>query len=78
MFGAVVARHDFGAVVLACGAGVDFYAFVGGGEGGEAFHEGAADDGCPAVGGLHYFDCGGDGGPDCFAEVGVLFERGEC
>ena len=73
VFGAVVARHDFRAVVLARGARVHFDAFGGGGEEGEAFHEGAADDGGPAVGGLHYFDGGVDGGADGFAEVGILF-----
>ena len=73
MFGAVVAAHDFGAVVLARGAGMYFHALGGGREEGEAFHEGAADDGGPAVGGLHYFDGGVDGGADGFAEVGVLF-----
>ena len=73
----VVFGHAFGAVVFARGTGGDFDAGGGGFELGEPFHEGAADDGGPAVGGLHDFDGGVDGGADGFAEVGVLAETAD-
>ena len=77
VFRAVVFAHDFRPVVFPRAAALHLDPFGGGGELAEAFHEGAAHDGGPAVGGLHHFDARVDRGADGFAEVGVLAEAAD-
>ena len=69
---AVIFAHDFSAVVLPRAPGLYFDSFCCRRELGEPLHERATHDGCPAIGWLHDFDTGVDGGADGFAEIGIL------
>ena len=73
----VVLAHDLGAVVLPCRSSCDLDSLCRWGQLAEAFHEGAADDGSPAVWRLHHFDVRVDVRADGFAEVGILAEAAD-
>ena len=74
---AVVFAHNLRAVVFPRAAALHLDPFGRGRQFAETFHERAAHDGGPAVGGLHDFDARVDGGADRFAQVGVLPEAAD-
>jgi len=67
MFAAIVSAYDLGAIMLSCDPRRHFDALGAWFELAQTFHQGAADNGRPAVGGLHNFDAWIDGGADGFA-----------